>query len=240
MSSDGQLEGITQLENLEPSAGLSDAAVGSRVMVAGVATTSGAGSPASGPVADVSLVEAANGTVSSTAEVPGMPAGMVGTANGAYLAVDRMEPEGQQSFLANIQTSPSKVVSVERVPFGFQPATVAGSPVWGVESTTGQVLGVDPATGSFAERLVLSADGQFVSATSISASTTSIWAAASPNNESAAYLFRIDPNNSAVIGRMNLGRVAIEPGSHEVAIYQGHARVAGETGTYVLARPNGS
>ncbi len=234
-TSDGHLEGITQLTNLEPGVGPVDAATGSDIVVADVAT-----SPASAPVADVALVGAATSVISGTVQVPGVPSGLVGASTDAYLAVDRMTPEGQECYLATIQTSPSKVVSDVRVPFGFQPEAVAGSLVWGVESTTGQVLGVDPATGSVVDRLVLSAKGQFVAATSISASTTSIWAAASPSNDSAAYLYRIETNNASVLGRVDLGSAAVNPGSHGVAIDQATAWIAGETRTYVVARPQGS
>jgi len=239
-TSDGHLEGTTQLTNLEPGTGLLDAAAGSDIVVAGVATAPSTTSPERVPVAEVALVGAASGAISATVQVPGVPSGLVGASNRSYLAVDRSNPVGQEGYLATIQTNPSKVVSVERVPFGFQPEAFAGSLVWGVESTTGQVLGVDPATGSVVDRLVLSANGQFVSATSISASTTSIWAAASPNNDSAAYLFRIDASSASVLGRINLGRVAVEPGSHTVAIDQGHAWIAGNTKIYVVTRPQGS
>jgi hypothetical protein len=234
---DGHLAGTTQLANFDPGVGLVDAAVGSDIVVAGVATASSTTSPERVPVADVAQVDAATGSVSGTVQVPGVPSGLVGAPNRSYLAVDRSNPVGQEGYLATIQTSP---VSVERVPFGFQPEAVAGSLVWGVESTTGQVLGVDPATGSVVDRLVLSANGQFVSATPISASTTRIWAAANPNNDSAAYLFRIDASSASVLGRIDLGRVAVEPGSHTVAIDQGHAWVAGNTKIYVVTRLQGS
>jgi hypothetical protein len=139
-TANAQPGGSTDLNGLDPSGVLLDTSAVSSIVVAGLSTPTASTSSSATPSATIAIIDSSTASVAGTVNVTGVPTALTGSSGIAYLSVTQMGPTGQETFLATIQTSPTQVTYTVKVPYGFTPEAVAGSWVWGVEQSTGQVL----------------------------------------------------------------------------------------------------
>lgn len=99
-------------------------------------------------------------------------------------------------MLAVIDPATGATTTTAVAPLGFTPRTATAGLTWGVESGTGQLLGVDSATGVVVDHLALSANGSPVFAQSVVASSGVLWITGTKTTATGTttgYLYRVDP-----------------------------------------------
>ncbi len=120
---------------------------------------------------------------------------------------------------------------------GFTPSSTADALIWGVEQSTGQLLAINPATGSVVVRDILSSSGKFTPVYALSTSGTNVYALASTTGTPSTQqviLYKISALDGSVLTQEVLSGLHPNAGIGEVVVQGTQVLINGVHSIYTL------
>ena len=184
------------------------------------------------------VIDSSTLSVKTSIALPGTLINSQSIGTSEYATISVPSNFGQSYRLIQISTSLGTVTSNNQVPVGFTPSGTADALIWGVEQSTGQLLAVNPATGSVVVRDILSSSGNFTPVYALSTSGTNIYALASTTgtlSSQQVILYKINALDGSVLTREVLSGLHPNAGVGEVVVQDNQILINGVHSIHTLS-----